>query len=151
MNQCISFNRKNTVIKNDGAEIEIPEFVKSCFNRYRFNTETQVLERQCYSCQKWFEVYKLKDGMFHDIHNEKQYHFISEHSGFNTRCQKCLTPSLNNVEDKEKDLTKYTVFLTKENYRYIQIVTAAKNVKKTEYINTLLDSERKNNPISKYL
>lgn len=140
----------NFVTLADGQKVQVLEFIGKSYKRYRYNNYENVIERQCYKCQQWFKVLRYQDGEWLYIHDESDYHFSGGKSGFGSYCTSCSKPK---TSDKKQisNLEKYSLFLTKENLRYISIRCAAQDISKTNLINELLDQERLKNPLSKFI
>lgn len=145
-----TFNSKRLYITlENGDQVDVPGFVGKSYKRYRYNTSDKTIEKQCYKCKTWFKVLKVRPDKLEDIHNESEFHFISHKSGYGSYCQPCTNPPAS--PKKSKELQKYSVFLTAENHRYIMLRCAAQNSRKTELINSLIDRERLQKPIEKFL
>jgi hypothetical protein len=94
-------------------------------------------------------VQSLQNGEFTRI-NEIDYHYSGEKSGYGSYCTKCSSPT--SIEKKKASiLEKHSIFLTRENLRYISIRCAAQDISKTDFINSLIEQESQKNPVIKFI
>lgn len=150
-NQYQTFSTRNRFLSNsDNQEIEIPNFITKAYKRYRYNYSETVIERQCYKCQKWFAILKFENGVFSDIHLESQYHFCGSKSGFGSYCVSCNKPTTI-VNDNLSGCVKYSIFLTKENMKYVGMRCSAQDISKRIFFNELIEQEKLKNPITKFI
>ena len=146
-----TFNtQKDFIISPDNQTIKIPNFVRKSYKRYRYNESDTTLEKQCAECQKWYAVLKVVDGVLSDCHQESDYHYMGDKSGYGSYCKKCSAPKVI-PKSKQEDLVKYSVFLTKDNIKYMSMRCAAQDISKTDFLNMLISEEKHKNPITKYV
>lgn len=146
------------VQSNNGQSIDIPLYCRKRISFFRYNKGNETLEIVCSKCQDVFPVLKLsreegKDLHWKDIHKETEYHFMSESSGYSPQCVCCKNTLDQEKSKTDKPVTKvaekisYTVFLSPENKRYLQLYKIIYNEEITEVINSLIDDLRAKKPI----
>lgn len=156
MSDIIKFSKKVKCIKlEDGKKIDLPQFCSIRINSYTYSPETRTVEITCKECKNSFPVLKLElengEQVWKDIHNEEEYHFITEKSGHAAICNSCKQ---NEASKKGipggslSDKKPYTVLLTKENKQYLQLVKVLKGKPINELINEIVDAERNRHPVS---
>lgn len=153
MNNYQTFNKKRQyVIIEDGIQVEIPDFITKANNRYRFDSESNNLERQCYKCKKWYVISNLEGSEWIDNHNESEYHKIK--SGYGSYCKACSGAS---SPDIDKEITqkrlkeKCSVFLDNDQRRYLKIRAAAQDIKLKDLLSEIIDNEIRSNPIDRFI
>lgn len=142
---------------NDGKTIEIPPYCRKRISFFIYNKSNETLEIACSKCQEVFPVLKLsKEGNdlhWKDIHKETEYHFMSVASGYSPHCVSCKNKLVQEQTKIDKPVTKvaekvsYTVFLSPQNKRYLQLYKIVYQEDITEVINSLIDDMRAKRPI----
>lgn len=161
MNQYINFSRSMKQIETKGgATVPLPEFCSKRISYYRFDPEGGILEIRCRTCEKFFPVMELQGSgeeySWKDVHKESDFHFMSQKSGYDGECILCKN-AVKQLEHKEKaagssgriktDKESYTVFLTQENKRYLQLYKIVHGVEITEVVNELIEDLRRRRPL----
>lgn len=156
MSQIITLSKSiKTVESKSGQVIEIPSYCRKRISFFRYNKDTETLEIVCRRCQKSFPVLQLseeggKDLHWKDIHKESEYHLMSETSGYEPECMACKNKEEKPKEDKpinKEEKVSYTVFLTPENKKYLQLYKIVYEEEITEVINKAIDDLRAKKPI----
>lgn len=159
MSETIKFSRTLKQIElEDGSTIELPKFCNKRISFYQFNKETKVVEIVCSKCKKAYPVLKIEkddDGKsgWLDIHKENKYHFMSEVSGYAAECVECKSADTKQSKKRAKivgnkdDKLSYTVFLTSENKKYLQLYRIIYEEEITDIINSLIDELKIKKPI----
>lgn len=129
----------------DGSIINAPGFVDKSAKNYRFDRETLTLEKKCIQCNTYFSLKKIINGVFVDIHDENLIHFFSETSGFQGKCNSCLSKNTD-FSHSECDLPIDTT-LSEKNQTYIRMIALIKNQTEESALNQIVDLVRKHNTI----
>ena len=147
-----------SVRSKNGQVIEIPIYCRKRISFFRYNQESESLEIVCCKCQEAFPVLKLSEGEgnslhWRDIHEEIKYHFMSDKSGYAAECMCCKNKLIqeqiktNKPIPKVEEKVSYTVFLSSENKRYLQLYKIVYQEEITEVINRAIDELRYKKPI----
>lgn len=151
MKEYTYFNSKILSFQDKDSEmIMAPMFVRRSAKNYRFDHTRQILQKKCISCGEYFDVQKLENGKFIDVHDELVIHYFSEESGYATRCVSC-NDVFNKETDKNEQIVETSqtdVILTQDNLMYVKIVAVLENKTKQECLNDILDIVRKHNTLS---
>ncbi|MDS0526198.1 hypothetical protein NNC19_10945 [Clostridium sp. SHJSY1] len=166
MSEVITFSRALKHINIEGMKVGLPEWTYKRISYYRFHKSTNQLVIICKECEKSFpvlEIIKIGDEYsWKDIHNDEEYHFSSEKSGYTACCRACQEKLKHSsrfdsgsgnlkgkdVASKERGRHSYTVFLTEENKIFLQLRKIAYGEEINSYINRILDMERTKNPLT---
>jgi hypothetical protein len=146
------------VQSQSGQAIDIPAYCRKRISFFRYNKSNETLEITCSKCQEVFSVLKLSgeggnDLHWKDIHKETEYHFMSAASGYSPQCVSCKNKSVQEQSKTDRPVIKvvekisYTVFLTPENKRYLQLYKIVYDEEITEVINRSIDDLRAKKPI----
>lgn len=131
---------------SNGIIVVAPALINKGAKNYRFNCETNVLEKKCISCNEYYEVQKYKEGAFIDIHDENQIHYFSDTSGYQGKCKKCLkTDEFSENEQSPSILSENG--LTEDNQNYIKMLSLFKGQPEKETLNLVVNIIRKHNKI----
>jgi hypothetical protein len=142
----------------DGQLIDIPPYCRKRISFFRYSKGDESLGITCNKCQEVFQVLKLSreegnDLHWKDIHKEAEYHFMSAASGYSPECVRCKNKlvqeqiKINKPVPKVEEKISYTVFLTPENKKYLQLYKIVYQEDITEVINSLIDNLRAKRPI----
>jgi hypothetical protein len=156
MSTIINLSKAIKQVKsNNGQPIDIPLYCRKRISSFIYNQEDETLEIVCSKCQKSFPVLKLSgaDLRWEDIHKESEYHFISETSGYSPECVCCKNKliqdqnKINKPVSKSEEKVSYTVFLSPENKKYLQLYKIVYEEEITDVINSLIDQLKTQKPI----
>lgn len=157
MSEIINLSKAIKYLKSkDGQAINLPSYCRKRISFLKYNKDTEVLEIICSKCGKSFPVLQLEKDtndklQWNDIHKESDYHFMSEISGYAAECVNCKNNSKEKTMKNQKinngEKLSYTVFLTPENKKYLQLYKIIYGKEITEVINYLIDELREEKPI----
>lgn len=161
MSEIIKFSRALKYIKTvDNVKVDLPNYLSRRISYYQFNYSDNTVEINCSECNSPYKVLKLENINNHwvwkDIHQEEEYHLMSEKSGFSACCIKCKLKQdkrkkedISNKRKHENEIKKgYTVFLSDENKRYLQLRRIADGIEITNLLNSLISDEKRKHPLS---
>jgi|GEM_PF-2318377 len=143
---------------------------------HRFNVLNNELQVRCTKCNRWISVFKHDSDKWTDISKGKYWISTKENTNLNYFADKCYScyqetkrkkfqvkgTNINkaNLPKREVQADEYcawsgknngiqqTVALTKENDRYLKLLSVYKNLKKNALINKILNEYRNDNPIN---
>lgn len=154
MSKFINFSKVlKHVETGEGCTVHLPGFCSKRIHSYRFNTETEIVEILCKECGKAYPVLKLDGDNWTDVHKENEYHFMSEKSGYDAVCMACKgalrqPAGISQAKKPAKRPTEsYTVFLTPENKKYLQLYKIIFEEEITDVVNRMIDELRIKKPI----
>lgn len=156
MYETISLSKSiKSVESKSGQVIEIPGYCRKRISFFRYNKEDETLEIICSKCKNVFRVLQLskeegKELQWKDIHKESEYHLMSKTSGYAAECMACKSKGEKLKEEKpinKGEKISYTVFLSPENKKYLQLYKIVYDEEITEVINSLIDDLRVKKPI----
>jgi len=133
----------------NGVKRSAPEFLNKGAKNYRFDLESNTLEKKCIQCHSYYVTQKLEDDQFFDIHDEDEIHYISSSSGYNGRCKKCLHEHPAEVGQTQYDLTDGSneYQLSAEANKYIFQVAIEKGLTKEDSLESIVLLVKKHNPV----
>lgn len=161
MSEIIKFGKTLKQIElKTGTVMKLPEYCTHRISSYQFNKENNTVEIICKECKKAYTVLKLQEGddgswSWIDAHKEIEYHFMGDLSGYSPICVECKNNLPKTDKNKKKNINKkndeeklpYTVFLTAENKKYLQLYRIVYDEDITDVINLLVENLRKDKPI----
>ncbi|MGL4731534.1 MAG: hypothetical protein ACRCW0_08115 [Clostridium sp.] len=104
----IRFKKYKLNLTINDLNIQFPCYINRAVSRYRFNTQTLILEKFCNKCKIWFKIFKYENTTFIKIIDENVFHFLGDASGFSSYCQECSN------KDKNPDIDNETNTNTKD-------------------------------------
>lgn len=153
MADFIKFSRTIKQIDLDNnTRLKLPEYCNKRISFYRYNKEEGVVEILCKQCGKAHKVLQPvqenDQWIWKDTHNETEYHFVSEVSGYNDICVSCKENRPKPVAENCSEKEGYTVFLTPKNKKYLRLRKVLEGKGISELINELIEKEAINKPLS---
>lgn len=141
---------------------------------HRFDEANQEIQVRCSKCNSWISVFRFENEDWTDISKDRYWVSTKENTNqnyFADKCYACYQESKKKkvqVENRNVSVInqrsgqvkeeycawssknkgiQQTVALTKENDRYLKLLSVYKDLKKNALINKILDEYRNNNPI----
>jgi hypothetical protein len=134
----------------DGNKIYIPKYVAKAFKRYRYNKNDKVLQKQCAFCLEWFNVLRLVDGKWLDVHDEDKIHLAKGISGFSVGCVACNSKKEIDknaiIKETEKN-EKFSLYLKPTNKKYLEDASKLNGINIADLLNQLIEKEQEKRPI----
>jgi len=140
----------------DNQSIELPTYCRKRISSLQYNKDSETLGIVCSKCGESFPILKLEREIgsqlyWKDLHDENEYHFMSETSGYASECMNCKNNITKKVIKKQiindEEKLSYTVFLTAKNKRYLQLYKIVYEEEITQIINSLIDDLSQRKPI----
>lgn len=155
----LKFNKSFMYVMDDnGDKIEVPNLVARAFTRYRYDTDTKILEMKCLECSEWIPLLQIQDNKFSEIEGqdkvEKIYTRDKTDFYYSNRCRVC-NDKLD--EDKEKEEivkdteknSKYTLYLKQSNKEYLELKASALGLDIAAVLNALIEKDKTPESIEK--
>lgn len=143
-------------------------------NNHRYDALNKEIQIRCSRCNKWISIFKYEDGNWTDISKDRYWVSTKENTNQNYFADKCYTcyqeSKKNKIQVENRNVSvinqksgqakeeycawssknngiQQTIALTKENDRYLKLLSVYKDLKKNALINKILNEYRNNNPI----
>jgi len=122
----------------DGQNIPLPAYVSRAASTYFFDAASLVLKKRCHTCEQFFDIEQLSEGIWQDIHDERKYRKVS--SGYSSYCIHCIDKKKSR-QSKKGEIIKVTFHLEQEISRFIKIKSTLEGISYSEYISRLIKTD----------
>lgn len=152
-NNFIYFEKDDEIITYNDITFNKPSYFNRAISRFRFNLNTNTIERLCAKCNNWYTVllFNAEDSSLVTV--DTDFYYTSENSGFKPNCKKCDANTSLSVERTKSlvhngDYSNLNISIPSDLKLYCKFQSYKEGKKLNAFITEILQEYKDNNPFT---
>lgn len=152
-NDFIYFDKNDEIIIYNDITFNKPNHFNRAISRFRFNLNTNTIERFCSKCKVWYVVlnFSPEDSSLTVV--DTHFHYTSETTGFNSNCKNCdnnssISTKSNSSTNSSGDHCNLNISIPSDLKLYCKFQSYKEGKKLNAFITQILQEYKENNPFT---